>query len=68
MVNKWYYIDIFCWGMFENLKNVVVFFVIVIYEQGDMVFKFVSGIVLVYIESFGLSYFCCNICLKNILV
>lgn len=65
-VNKWYYIDTFCWGMPENLKNAVSPFVSAIYQQGGMALKPVSGIVPAHIESFGLSHSCSKACLKNI--
>ena len=65
-VNKWYYIDTFCWGMAENLKNAVSPFVSAIYQQGGMALKPVSGIVPAHIESFGLSHSCSKPCLNNI--
>ena len=42
-VNKCYYIDTFCWGMPENLKNAVSPFVSAIYQQGGTVCCPVSG-------------------------
>lgn len=65
-VNKWYYVDTFCWGMPANLKSAVSPFVTAIYQQGDMVPKPVSGIVQAHIQSLGLSHSCSKACLKNI--
>ena len=52
--------------MHENLKNAVSPFVSVIYQQGGMALKPVSGIVPAHIESFGLSHSCSKTCLNNI--